>query len=567
MPRELIRSTDHDRNRSLGWLGLAWLEALTVHGPGDVQGEPVVHGDEMSQFVADCYGLDDDGRRLYDSAFFSRPKGGDKSGLIGRVGLLEALGPARFAGWAKGGETYRDPWGLGFEYVYEEGEPMGRPVKVPFIRCMATEEGQTGNVYDTIYFNLTEGPLAEAMPRRDDAGLTRVLLPGGGEITPSTASSASKDGGKETFVGFDETHLYNTPELRRMYATVTRNLRKRKKIAETWFLEGTTMFAAGEESVAESTYRLAERIREGRAKRQRLLFDHRWGDCEDLTDEPGLRAAIVEAYGDAMAWNDLDGLVDEFFEGRSATVDSRRYFLNSPSSSVDAWLTEYEWASRGPRQGGDGAPVAAPGDTITVGFDGSRKRARGVTDATALIGCRVTDGHLFQIRVWEQPSAEPDWQVPATEVEAEVKATFDRYRVVGFYADPAKWETYVAEWEAAYGGRLKVKATQQHPIQWWMTGGRASMTVRALEKFESAVVDGELTHDGASELTRHVLNARRMLTRTGIQIRKENPDSPKKIDAAVAAVLAWQARVDAVAAGVGAQKAKVTPRRLDKPRR
>jgi len=562
VPRELIRAADHHRDRSLGWLALAWMEALVVHGPGDVQGDQVVHGEEMSEFVADCYTLGSAGRRLYDSAFFSRPKGGDKSGLAGRLGLFEGLGPCRFAGWAQGGEVYRDPWGLGFEYPYEPGDPMGRPVKVPYIRCMATEEGQTGNVYDTIHFNLTEAPLSEAMGRKDDAGLTRIWLPGGGEITPSTASSASKDGGKETFVAFDETHLYNTPELRRMYATVTRNLRKRKRIAETWFLEATTMFAQGQDSTAEATYHLAERIREGKTNRQRLLFDHRWGECENLSNEVELRAAITEAYGDAMAWNDLDGLVDEFFEGRSKTVDSRRYFLNSPSSSVNAWLTEYEWASRGPFHGGDGAPTPAKGDVVTLGFDGSRKRARGVTDATALIGCRVSDGHVFQIQVWEQPDDAQDWQVPVAEVEAEVRAAFAKYTVVGFYADPAKWETYVAGWEAAFGVRLKVKATQQHPIQWWMTGGRASMTVRALEKFESAVLDGELTHDGSSALTRHVGNARRVVTTRGMQIGKPNPDSPLKIDAAVAAVLAWQARLDAVAAGHGKRRSSVIPARI-----
>lgn len=551
MPRELIRAEEHDRTRSLGWLLLAWIEYFVVHGPGDVQGEPVTHGDEYSAFIVDCYALGENGRRLYDSGFLSRPKGCDKSGLGGRLGLTEALAPCRFAGWAEGGETYGDPWGLGFEYVYEPGEPMGRPVKVPFIRCMATEEQQTGNVYDTIYFNLTEGPLAEAMARKDDAGLTRILLPGGGEIRPSTASSASKDGGLETWVDFDESHLYNTPELRQMYRTVTRNLRKRKKIAETWFLETTTMFAQGEQSVAEETYKLAARIREGRTKRQRLLFDHRWGECEDLTNEAQLRAALTDAYGDAMAWNDLDGLVDEFYEGRSRTEDSERYFLNSPASAVNAWLTEYEWASRS-----DPTLVVADKELITLGFDGSRKRARGVTDATALVGCRVSDGHVFEIRVWEQPPNEKDWQVPTSEVVAEVAQAFDTWQVVGFYADPAKWETYVAEWEAAYGPQLQVRSNQQHPIQWWMTGGRASLISRAIERFESAVVDGEMTHDGSSSLTRHVLNARRIAKRTGMQIAKPNPDSPMKIDAAIAAILAWQARLDALAAGVRDRKTR-----------
>lgn len=100
---------------SLGWMAVAWMEYFVVHSPGDVQGEPVRHGDEYTGFVVDCYAVDDgEGRLLYDSAFFSRPKGCDKSGLGARIGLFEAFGPARFAGWAEGGEVYRDPWGLGF---------------------------------------------------------------------------------------------------------------------------------------------------------------------------------------------------------------------------------------------------------------------------------------------------------------------------------------------------------------------------------------------------------------------------------------------------------------------
>ncbi len=137
---------------------------------------------------------------------------------------------------------------------------------------------------------------------------------------------------------------------------------------------------------------------------------------------------------------------------------------------------------------------------------------------------------------------------------AAVHETFATYDVVGMYADPAKWESHVADWEAAYGPRLKVQATRQHPIEWWMTGGRSVLIVRALEKFHTALTEGELTHDGSSALVRHLCNARRRPGRSGLQIGKAHPDSPKKIDAAVASVLAWQCRLDAIAKGVAAEE-------------
>jgi hypothetical protein len=127
-----------------------------------------------------------------------------------------------------------------------------------------------------------------------------------------------------------------------------------------------------------------------------------------------------------------------------------------------------------------------------------------------------------------------------------VRGAFARFNVVGFYADPAKWESYVAQWEASFGRNLRVKATERHPIEWWMTG-QPVRTVRALEQFHTATVEGELVHDGSSALTRHALNARRRPSRAGLQIAKEHPESMRKIDAIVAAVLAWQARLAAVA--------------------
>ena len=201
--RERVHAPNHDRNFSLGWLAIWWIENFCVHGPGDVQGQAVELDDEFAAFILDVYAIDEKGRRLYDSAFLSRAKGRAKSELAGFITLFEAMGPCRFAGIADGGETYEFNDQV---YTYSPGEPLGVEVTSPVIRCLATEENQAGNTYDNVYFNLSEGPLAEGLPR-DAAGLTRIYLPGGGEIIPSTASNSSKDGGKESFVVFDETHL------------------------------------------------------------------------------------------------------------------------------------------------------------------------------------------------------------------------------------------------------------------------------------------------------------------------------------------------------------------------
>jgi len=546
----LVRSPNHSRRNSLGGLAVAWIEFFCVHGPGDVQGQPILLDDEFAGFIYDAYALSGNGRRLYRTAFLSRSKGRAKSELAGFLVLFEAFGPSRFAGYATGGETFRSG---AFSYTYSAGEPMGRAVTYPFIRCLATEESQAGNTYDNVYYNL--GGYGEGSRRlietygmsRNNVGLTKIQLPDGGEIVPSTASSAAKDGGKESFAVFDETHLYVLPELQRMWRTVNRNLQKRKE-ADSWGLETSTMYAPGEDSIAEQSHKTAQDILAGKLKMDNLLFDHRQASNQTkLGDPDSLRQGLIEAYGPAADWMDLDGMIQSIYDPRNPVADSRRYFLNQPTAASDSWLTYPEWEGCA-----DTDLILLPGDVITLGFDGSQKRGRGKADATALVACRLNDGALFPIRIWEQPDgpAGEDWRVSVEEVENEVAEAFDTYKVVGFYADPAKWESSIAQWEARYGPKLKVKSTPKNPIEWWMTAGRSILVSRALERFENAVHDRELKHNGNQHLTQHALNAKKVPTPQGFRIQKEHPQSSRKIDAVVAAVLAFEARADAVAGGV-----------------
>ena len=366
-----MRDVDPEGRPTLGWQVIAWVERYLLHGPGDVQGQPIHLDDELASFILRCYALDDTGRRVYDEALLSRPKGRAKSELAGMLTCAEALGPVRFSHWS------------------EAGEPVGRPVTYPFIRCLSTEEGQSGHTYLNVTFMLSEAK--ERHPEvfggvdigRDWQSSTRTFLPGGGEIRPSTASSAAKDGGKESFAVADEPHLYVLTELRSMYRTVKRNLAKRLT-AQPWFLLTSTMFAPGEDSTCEHVHEA-----HAKGKAGRLLFDHKGiTESVDLADDQALERAIRHVYGPAAAWMDVPRLMAEIRDSTADEHEQRRYFLNERVAGSAKWMDPAAWATRA-----DASVVVADGEPIALGFDGSISR-----DASALVGC-TRAGHLFVVEV------------------------------------------------------------------------------------------------------------------------------------------------------------------------
>lgn len=536
----------------MGHLAWAWVEHWCVHGPGDVQGEAVELDGEFGGFLVDVYAVrEGSGRRIYDSAAISRGKGRAKSELAGFIGLFEAFGPCRFAGWARGGEVFE--W-RDFTYQFRPGEPMGRPVTYPFVRCLATEEEQSGNTYDNIHYNLTEGPLGEDLPT-GAAGVTRTFIPGGGEIRPSTASSSSKDGGKETFTCFDETHLYVSRELREMYKTVDRNCRKRRD-AQPWALQTTTMYQPGDNSVAEKTHERAKLIAEGKSRAARLLYDHREAPAKvDLADRDQVIAALREVYGPFADVLDLDGIVDnEFYNIEKDVEESRRYFFNQPTAARDAWVTKPQWAACA-----DATQVVEDGAHIAMFFDGSTS-----DDATGLVGCHMDTGHLWTVGVWEKPQgpAGQDWRVDRVDVDRAVRAAFERWDVCVFFADVRDFESYVDAWGNEFGRGLLVEATAgryRHPVAWDMRAREKEFT-EAVERTLVDIKAGDLTHDGDSAMTRHVLNARRRPNKYGVSIAKESRESPKKIDLAVCAIGARLARRQGLASPKWKRRSRKTGR-------
>jgi phage terminase large subunit-like protein len=509
---------------TLGPLVCDWMEANLVFGPGDLRGEPLVLDDEQRMFIYRMYEImpedhPEAGRRRFRRCALSLPKGLRKTELAALIGAAELSddAPVRFAGWDG------------------KGNPKGRPVTDPFVVFVAyTEEQSDELAYGALRAILSESPIAH----RFDIGLERVMRIGGdGKAVSLAGSPNARDGARTTWQCFDETHWHTLEKLKRAHQTMMANLPKRK-LADAWALEVTTAYEPGAGSIAEMTMDYARAVHEGRVKDAKLFFYHRQAnDRRNLDTEEGARAAVIDATGvAALGWRDIEAIVDLW---KDPTTDRRyweRVWCNRPVQSARrAFDLE---AYRSLKKGGP----APQGSLITIGFDGAQFR-----DATAIVATEVRTGHQWLAGIWEAPHGVDNWQVPAEEVDACIDTLFQRYNVWRMYADPPYWQSWLSTWQGRYG--------DERVIEWWTN--RRNQMAAALEAYDTAIRERALTHDGHEALVRHIGNAHRHElpqrdehARPLWLIRKDRADSPFKIDAAMAAVLSWEARKDAVAAGV-----------------
>lgn len=509
---------------TLGPQVCAFIEERLIFGPGDLRGQPAVLDDEKRALVYRMYEVHprthvQAGRRRFRRAGLSVAKGLAKTELAAWLAACELHpeAPVRCIGWG------------------EDGEPIGGPVTDPYIPLVAyTEEQSDELAYGALRVILAEGPLAGDF----DIGLERIMRRSGdGKAVSLSAAPNARDGARTTFAVSDETHWWTLPRLKQAHQTMLNNMAKRK-LADPWVLEVTTAPEPGAGSVAEATMDYAIAVQEGRIKDASLFYFHRQaGDEHDLTTAEGARAAVIEASGPAAAWRDIDGIVTLWQDPTTDRAYWERVWCNrlvkgaSQAFNVERWR-ELEVAD---------SPVL-PGATITLGFDGAVS-----FDSTALVATDVVTGYQWVAGLWECPPGREDWRVPEAEVDATVRRMFADYTVWRMYADPPYWQSWIAQWQGVF---------TDERVNEWFTNRRNQMAA-ALEAFSTSLSAGEISHDGDERLRRHLGNARREdLPWRNEQgqplwlIRKDRPKSPHKIDAAMAAVLSWEARMDAVRSGL-----------------
>jgi phage terminase large subunit-like protein len=196
--------------------------------------------------------------------------------------------------------------------------------------------------------------------------------------------------------------------------------------------------------------------------------------------------------------------------------------MNQWTSSINSWLPAGAWDSCR-----DEFEIK-PDDEIVLGFDGSFSG-----DASVIVGATIPKDdepvRVFMVKAWEKDLNihDDDWRVDIAEVEDTIRAFCQSHPNVREIAcDPFRWQRSMQALEEA-----------GLPIVEWPSTSPARM-VPACAKFYDAVMDGKLKHDGDGTLARHLDNAAVKIDRLGPRIVKENRNSPRKIDAAVAAVIA-----------------------------
>jgi hypothetical protein len=494
---------------TLGYDVADWIQDCCVIPDGEQQGDPFILTDEQLWFVLCHYRLRPEvpaEAKPAEAFHFERgsqlvrPQKWGKGPLSAALICAEAAGPVVFDGWDS------------------KGEPVGRPWATPHIQVTAVSEDQTDNVFRALLPMIELGDLKADVP---DTGLTRVNLPGGGLIEPVTASARSRLGQRITFAVQDETHSWLKTNGGQKLAD---NQRRNLAGMGGRFVETTNAWDPTERSVAQDTFENPVAVH----------VDYPPPLPGSVRNKRERRRVMRAGYGDST-WVSIDRIDVEVEALLSRDpAQAERFFLNRVHAGESVAFDMDRWtAATSPRE----VPFRS---LITVGVDGARFH-----DAVAGVATEVSSGYQWPLFILERPeNADDDYEHDFDAIDGAMVEAWARWKVWRVYIDPQYIEKLVERWEGRWGDRKVIS---------WFTN-RPRQVGYAVRKYREAISTGELANDGDVHMARHIGNARRSdLTAKDAEGRpmwtlaKEAPG--RKIDAAMAGILSWEARGDCVADG------------------
>lgn len=561
--------------RTLGWQVIGWIGANLL-----LDGEPFPLTGEQIRLILWIYAIDEHGRFVYRDIVLQRMKGWGKDPIAAVIAAVEFVGPCRFGGWAA------------------DGSPIAVEAKSAWVQITAVSEEQTKNTMALMMAIFTK----ECIARHGiDLGKQKIYAHHAARRIEITSSNwRSMEGNRPTFVIRNETHHWLTSnDGLEMHKVIRRNL---GKIAggQARAMSITNAFSPGENSVAEAQRTSYMAQIENRAINTGMLYDTleapigstllpvftRWDDAgNEITEhEPDgvtkvppseevvrehLRRILDAVRGDAW-WLDLDRLIEEILDSETSIEEAKRFYFNSVTLGDDAAFDPEDIRKTADPVAVDArrGPVdflrcswtrVRPDEPVVVFGDGSKS-----DDSTGLVGCRLSDGYVFTIGVWQKPPGGRgrSWLAPREEIDARVHEAVGqmsssgnfiqgRFNVVAFWFDPSHtkddetagryWDTLIDAWHIEFGDRMQYWAVRdgdrRSAIAWDMTSPTRQVDfVMAVERFTDELESHAFMHDGHPTLVTHLQNSRASLTSHGWSISKASRTSRKKIDLAVCAI-------------------------------
>lgn len=327
-----------------------------------------------------------------------------------------------------------------------------------------------------------------------------------------SAEAYSKEGLNPSLVLFDEVHVQPNRELWDVMALAGGSRPEPLMVGIT--TAGARFDGTGRDSLCYQMYQYGCRIAAGEIDDPSFFFA--WWEPRDVNADILDPKALREAN---PGYDDIVGAEDfEATARRTPEPEYRTKRLNQWVVDMQAWFPSGAW------EGCEGseAPID-DGAEVCLGFDGSFNN-----DSTALVVVSCGEvPHIDVVECWERPAeAGQDWSVPIADVEEAIRRACRRWQVREILCDPFRWaRTY----QALEDEGLPIVEYPQSP----------SRMTPATQRFYEAVMNHGLTQSGDPQLARHIANAVLKIDSRGQRLAKEAKNSARKIDLAVAAVMAF----------------------------
>ncbi len=328
-----------------------------------------------------------------------------------------------------------------------------------------------------------------------------------------SAEAYSKEGLNISRAIVDELHAHPTRELWDVLTLASAARIDPLIVAIT--TAGVKTQSDGQDTVCYELYRHGLEVAAGTVDDPSFFFAW-WGAPDDADHrDPAVWKQANPGYGDLIDPEDFESSVR-----RTPENEFRTKRLNQWVSSSKAWLPAGAWDACV-----DESRSIPDGTDVVLGFDGSYNN-----DSTALVVVTLPkEGelpHVDVVEAWEKPSDEIDWTVDILEVEEVIRDACRRWQVQEIACDPARWaRTY------------QILDDEGLPV---VTFPQSSeRMVPATQRLYEAVVNQQVTHSGDTRLARHMANAATKTDSRGTRLTKDAKRSNRKIDLAVALVMAY----------------------------